>query len=109
MSESFDQFAIVELFGRQMIDGRVSEQVIGGQGYLRVDVPATDDQEAFTKFYGGGAVYAITPTDEKSMLAAVRSLRKRPIDVWKLNLPALTAGRDSGPEWTEEDWGDEDE
>ncbi len=44
-----EQFAIVELFGHQVIAGKVSEQVIGGQGFIRVDVPTTESQEGFTK------------------------------------------------------------
>lgn len=95
MSEKFEQFAIVELFGHQVIAGKVSEQVIGGQGFIRVDVPAVDGEEAFTKFYGSGAIYAITPCDEDTALAAVLGLRKKPIDVWKLNLPQLTVGQDT--------------
>jgi len=86
MSEKFEQFAIVELFGHQIIAGKVSEQVIGGQGFVRVDVPTTAAQEGFTKFYGAGAVYAITPCDEETMHAAVSGLRQKPIDVWKLHL-----------------------
>ena len=92
MSEAFEQFAVVELFGHQVIAGKVSEQVIGGQGFVRVDVPTTDAQEGFTKFYGAGAIYAITPCDEETMLAAVNGLRQKPIDVWKLHLQ-LTAPR----------------
>lgn len=42
MSEKFEQFAVVELFGHQIIAGKVSEQVIGGQGFVRVDVPAIE-------------------------------------------------------------------
>ena len=90
MSEKFEQFAIVELFGHQVIVGKVSEQVIGSQGFVRVDVPAIDGQEAFTKFYGAGAIYAITPCDESTMLVVVQDLRQKPIEVWKLNLPQLT-------------------
>jgi len=93
MSEAFEQIAIVELFGHQVIAGKVSEQVIGGQGFVRVDVPTTNTQEGFTKFYGAGAIYAITPCDEVTMLAAVEGLRRKPIDVWKLNLPQLTTPR----------------
>jgi hypothetical protein len=91
MAEKFEQFAVVELFGHQIIAGKVSEQVIGGQGFVRVDVPAVDGQEAFTKFYGAGAIYAITPCDENTVLASVMGLRTKPINVWKLNLPQLTA------------------
>ena len=97
----FKQFAIVELFGHQMIAGEVTEQVIGGQGFVRVDVPGTDGQEGFTKFYGAGAIYAITPTDEKTMRSAVEGLNKKPVEVWKLRLPALSDR--SGPEWGDDD------
>ncbi len=90
MAEAFEQFAIVELFGHNIIAGKVSEQVIGGQGFVRVDVPATDHQPAFTKFYGAGAIYAITPTDEPTMLAAVQGLQQKPVEQWKLNLPQLS-------------------
>uniref|UniRef100_A0A6H1ZEJ5 Uncharacterized protein n=1 Tax=viral metagenome TaxID=1070528 RepID=A0A6H1ZEJ5_9ZZZZ len=93
MSEKFEQFAVVELFGHQIIAGMVSEQMIGGQGFVRVDVPAVDGQEGFTKFYGAGAIYALTPCDEATMLRAVQGLRQQPIEVWKLNLPQLTVRR----------------
>ena len=93
MSEKFEQFAIVELFGHQIIAGKVSEQVIGGQGFVRVDVPTIDAQEGFTKFYGAGAIYALTPCSEETMLAAVSGLQQRPIEVWKLHLQQLTAPR----------------
>lgn len=94
MSEKFEQFAIVELFGHQVIAGKVSEQVIGGQGFVRVDVPPVDGEEGFTKFYGAGAIYALTPCNEETMLAAVTGLRQKPIDVWKLNLPQLSVNDD---------------
>ena len=90
MAEKFEQFAIVELFGHSIIAGKVSEQVIGGQGFIRVDVPAIGEQEGFTKFYGAGAIYAITPCNEDAMRAAAQGLRQKPIDVWKLNLPKLS-------------------
>jgi hypothetical protein len=92
MSEKFEQFAVVELFGHQIIAGKVTEQIIGGQGFVRVDVPAADGEEAFTKFYGAGAIYAMTPCDEETMLSAVVGLKRKPVEVWKLNLPQLSVG-----------------
>lgn len=89
MTEPFEQFAIVELFGHSVIAGKVSEQVVGGTSFVRVDVPAINGQEAYTKLYGSGAIYCITPTDETTALAAAQGLRQKPIDVWKLNLPQL--------------------
>ena len=88
---SFETFAIVELFGHSIIAGKVSEQVIGGASFVRVDVPAVDSTEAYTKFYGSGAIYCITPTDENTAMRAAQGLRQKPVDVWKLNLPQLQA------------------
>ncbi len=87
---SFEQHCIVELFGHQIIAGLVTEQQIGGQSFVRVDVPATDERPAFTKFYGSGAIYAITPTDEATCMAAVKGLQVKPIQEYKLNLPQLS-------------------
>ena len=80
---------IVELFGHNVIAGEVGEQMIGGETFIRVDVPEVDDQKGFTKFFGKGAIYAITPCDELTSRAAVLGLRAKPIDVWKLHLPQL--------------------
>ena len=96
MSDKFEQYAIVELMGRSVIAGMVTEQVIGGQSFVRIDVPEMNGVPAFTKFYGSSAIYCITPTDEATAKAAVEGLRQKPIDIWKLNLPQL-------PEPDEED------
>lgn len=66
----YEGWAIVELFGRQMIAGRLTTEVVGGGSFVRVDVPATDGAPGFTKFFGPGAIYAITPTDEATAAVA---------------------------------------
>ena len=76
---AFDTWAIVELFGHNVIAGRVSEQTIGGAAFIRVDVPEVDGLPAFTKFYGGAAVYAITPCGEAEARVACAGLRVRPV------------------------------
>jgi hypothetical protein len=91
MPDKFEQHCIVELFGHNIIAGLVSEQTIGGQSFVRVDVPASETQKAFTKFFGAGAIYAMTPCDEATCQAAVEGLRTRPIETYKLNLPQLRA------------------
>lgn len=88
MTESFEQYCIVELMGRQVIAGKVTEQVIGGSAFLRVDVPETEIEAAFTKFYGPGSVYCLTPCDEATARAAVAGLRPKPINIYQLNLPS---------------------
>lgn len=85
-------WAIVEPFGRSVIAGEVSEVDVAGTQMLRVDVPEVDGRQAFTKFYGGGAVYAITPTDEESARFAVGQLNVRPVNQWKIpDRPQLEA------------------
>ena len=92
MAEEFDQWAIVEIFGHQVIANKVTGAVIGGQGFVRIDVPAVGDQEGFTKFYGTGAIYSISPVDEETCKSAVAGLHPKPVEVWKLNLPQLQVG-----------------
>lgn len=96
MSEPFETFAIIELFGHSRIAGKVSEQVIAGQGMLRVDVPALPatahypEHPAFTKLYGPGAIYAITPVSEEIAFAAAQSMRVEPVNVY-IAVPQLEA------------------
>lgn len=83
----FEGWAVVELFGHNMIAGLVSEQSIGGSSFVRVDVPAVEGSEGFTKFYGGAAIYAITPTTEEVATAAAGNLAIRPVTLWVVPVP----------------------
>jgi len=86
---TFEAWAILELFGHNILAGKVSEQIIAGQGFLRIDVPDVDSQKGFTKFYGPKAIYSLTPTDEATARAAARRMRAVPIEPWKINLPQI--------------------
>lgn len=80
--KTLDAFCIVEIFGHQKIAGRVTEQVIAGQGFLRVDVPATSKQTEFTRFYGPGAIYCMTPVSAEIAQAAAEKLWVEPVSVY---------------------------
>jgi len=84
MQQSFDQWAIVELFGHQRIAGRVSEQTIGGCSFVRVDVPEIKGNPGYTKLYGNSAIYAVTITDEQTARAAAQYLKPIPMDAWTI-------------------------
>lgn len=91
-------WAIVELMGRQVIAGEISEVTVAGAAMLRVDVPAIfeDGQKVlpeYTKFYGASALYGITPTDEASARHAVEHLRARPISTYEIPLRVLPQSR----------------
>lgn len=84
-------WVIMEIFGHQRIAGYMTEQVIGGQGFIRVDVPEiTADAhggeavQAHTKFYGPGAVYAINPVDESIARLAAVQIRHAPVSEYGL-------------------------
>lgn len=85
-AESFDCWAVVELFGHQQIAGKVTEQTIAGQGFIRVDVPE-DNGQGYTRLLGHGAIYSIIPTSEEVARAFARRNFTRPIQPYELALP----------------------
>ncbi|MGB0747166.1 MAG: hypothetical protein ACPGO3_00325 [Magnetospiraceae bacterium] len=60
---AYTGWAIVELMGHRVIAGQVQEVSQFGCSMLRVDVPGTDGIVA-SQFYGGNAIYCLTPCDE---------------------------------------------
>jgi len=80
--QSFDQWAIVEIMGHQRFAGRVTEQAVGGCNFVRVDVPAANDMQPFTKLFGQSSIYCITPVDEETARAAAGQFRQQPLDEW---------------------------
>ena len=78
----FDLWCVVELFGHTKIAGRCSEENIAGTNMLRVDVPETPTQPAFTRFFGSSAIYAINPMDEDSVKFFAEQLEVKPIQAW---------------------------
>lgn len=83
---TFRQWALVEIFGHQKIAGLVSEQVIAGQGFVRIDVPDAGEQPGYTKFYGPSAIYSITPCEE--VIARAFCMKNITVPVQSYELPA---------------------
>jgi len=81
---SFNEWALVELFGHQKIVGKVSEATLAGGAFLRVDVPALDASPAFTRFYGPGAVYSINPVSEEVARGLMTRYRNEPVSRFEL-------------------------
>ncbi|HZU87405.1 MAG TPA: hypothetical protein VFF78_07970 [Anaerolineaceae bacterium] len=86
---TFDTWAIVELFGHNVLAGRVTEQVVAGQGFVRVDVPAVNDVPGYSRLFGPGAIYSITPCPEEVATAYAANLRARPIQIYQIALPSV--------------------
>ncbi len=108
----FESWALVELMGRQRIVGKAKEETHFGAPLLRIDVPATEDADAYTKFFGGGAIYCITPVSEAVALRLLANIRTEPVPAWDLRTPAetpaLTLGLGGG-DIDEDVFEDEDE
>ncbi len=99
----FEGWAILEIFGHQRYAGFVSTQVFGTAVMFRVDVPALEERErvtkrpgymgaqyvpagatvkegavqGYTKLFGVGAIYAMTPCTQEAALKAVESMQER--------------------------------
>lgn len=71
----FEIWAVVDLFGHTRVAGKVSEQVIAGSGFVRIDVPETSAAPAHTRLFGPKAVYSIVPVDEQTAKSVAEQLR----------------------------------
>lgn len=82
MTEKFETWAIVELFGHNKIAGKVSEQTIGGSSLIRIDVPDTEASPSFTRLLNVSAIYAINPVTEEVATGYASRLQSKPIEAW---------------------------
>ncbi len=81
----FKNWAIVELFGHNQLAGLVTEEVISGQSFIRIDVPKTDSVPAFTKYHLPTAVYGLTPVDQDYATRMANKINAEPINDYKHN------------------------
>lgn len=82
--EKFEIYALIELMGHARIAGKVTEQVIAGQGFIRVDVPETKTNPPFTRFISPSAVYAINPVTPEVMQQFAHNINAAPIQPWDI-------------------------
>lgn len=94
-------WALVELFGHQRIVGFLSQQNFQSGVLFRVDVPdLTKDgkvvRKGFTRYFGLGAIYSITPVDENTVRALLPGIDGTPGEARPLTLGSFRK---------EEEWG----
>jgi hypothetical protein len=96
---SFEGWVILELMGHRRLAGYLSEEVVGGTAFLRIDVPGQDTTISATQFYSGSAVYCITPTTEEIARKVAASSQPAPVTAWDLRperaLPARPHDEDA--------------
>ena len=81
--DTFEGWAILELMGHRRLGGFVRAQELAGKGFIRIDVPATDDHEGATQFYNPDSLYALTPTTEEIALKIAQDA-PMPVNRWEL-------------------------
>ena len=98
--QTFDSWALVELFGHSRIVGKVTEQEIGGEGFIRVDVPDKDGNTQFTRFFGPKAIYSISPIEREAALLFAPKTGAEPIKRYELPQPeSPMSGDGEDPEY----------
>lgn len=101
MAEKFEQWCILEIMGHNRYAGLVSEQSLGGSSFVRIDVPECNGQAAFSKLFGAGSIYCITPVTEEVARMTAEGLRQTPLQVYdfpaevreRLQRPAISQRR----------------
>src|SRR5574337_1084077 len=115
--ENLDCWAIVDLFGHQKIAGKLTTQTLGAAALIRIDVPEVVIPErtakeydyaagkykekaipaytkgGYTRFFGVGAIYSISPVNEELARRAVAAIDAEPVKPYEIPQPlALPAG-----------------
>jgi hypothetical protein len=75
-------WAIVELLGHVRLAGRVSEEEHFGAKLGRLDIPT--GAGFTTQFFGGSAVYRLTPVTEEIARAVAERNQPEPVSRWEL-------------------------
>jgi hypothetical protein len=81
--ESFEFWAVVELFGHQKIAGCLTEKPKGSVIFFQIDVPDANGQIRYSRIINASSIYAINPTDKETIL---RICAQEPFDT---NRPAI--------------------
>lgn len=91
MSESFEEWAILELMGHRRLAGLVTEATIAGGAFVRIDVYTDSEKAIATQYYSPGSIYCMTPTTERMAREISRRNQPRPVERWELEPPKVAA------------------
>jgi len=84
MEEQKKEFwAIVSLLGHTTMSGFLSEYTMGGASFLKLDIPETSTQPAFSKLFTASSIYSIDPVSEDVARHQAERLKKAPLTVWE--------------------------
>ena len=87
MSETFEEWAILELMGHRRLAGLVKEETLGAASFIRIDVPDGDGGFSATQYYNPAAVYCMTPTTKEMAEQVAAQNSPEPVSRWELPAP----------------------
>ena len=88
-NEEKGQWAIIELLGHKVIAGYLSKDESFGIPLLRIDIPETSSQPAFSRHYSSSALYGITYVSEEVARMTAEQCKENPVTVYVPNLSKL--------------------
>lgn len=71
-AKGFGVWCVLELLGHVKVAGYVTEEELFGTKIGRIDIPADDEREAITQYFGGQSLYRLTPVTEDVARAFAR-------------------------------------
>ncbi len=104
--DGFGVWGILELMGHVKMAGFITEEERFGVKMGRIDVPADDGDEPYTQYFGGSAVYRLTPVTETVARAFSARNRPRPVHVYDLALLPASA---PDPSPSLDEWEDDED
>jgi hypothetical protein len=81
---SFEEWALIDLFGHSRIVGKVTEAQIGGGSFIRCDVPDANGETKFTRFFGPSAIYSISPITKQTAIGMAANIGAEPVQPYDI-------------------------
>ena len=78
----FEEWAILELMGHRRLAGKITDAVIGGGAFLRIDIPMDDDRWT-TQYYSPQSVYCLSPVSEELAKMVAKNNQPAPVHRWE--------------------------
>jgi len=94
----FATWCVVEIMGRIRLAGFATEETHLGQSMLRLDIPGPDG-ELRTRWFGGGAIYSISPCSEELARMVASNVDPAPVKRWELPAPERARSDDGDTLW----------
>jgi len=93
VAEALGKWVVLDLFGRQRAAGYLTTVKLGGAEFLRLQIPASNGQQARTIDFNPSAVYSTEYVDEETArLCAAHDRPPEPVSVWSARAMVRESG-----------------